>query len=64
MSIVLKKVSHSATERAHTLVKCDCGGKIRCEGFTTTCECGRDYNWNGEQLAPRSQWGWETGESF
>lgn len=24
--------------------------------------CGRDYNWNGTLLAPRGQWGEETGE--
>jgi hypothetical protein len=49
---------------AYTLVKCDCGYKLECSGFTTTCNCGRDYNWNGEQLAPRSQWGEETNEDW
>lgn len=48
----------------YTLVKCDCGEEIACSGFTTTCGCGRDYDWNGTQLAPRSQWGYETGEVF
>ena len=41
---------------------CTCGRKVYCEGFTTTCDCGRDYNWNGTLLAPREQWGEETGE--
>jgi hypothetical protein len=44
-------------------ITCDCGRKVWCDGFTNTCECGRDYNWNGTQLAPRSCWGEETGES-
>jgi len=26
--------------------------------------CGADYNWNGTRLAPREQWGEETGESI
>lgn len=49
---------------AYTLIKCDCGEKLECSGFTTTCNCGRDYNWNGTELAPRSQWGEETGEHW
>lgn len=45
-------------------VKCACGRTVYCSGFTTTCECGADYNWEGVKLAPRSQWGEETGEVF
>jgi hypothetical protein len=26
--------------------------------------CGRDYNSSGQLLAPREQWGWDTGESL
>lgn len=40
--------------------------KYRCvtlQGFTNTCDCGADYNGSGQRLAPRSQWGEETGES-
>lgn len=29
-----------------------------CEG------CGTEYNGMGQRLAPRSEWGWETGEDF
>ncbi|RJO63153.1 MAG: hypothetical protein C4542_00475 [Dehalococcoidia bacterium] len=44
-------------------VVCDCGKTVECTGFTNTCDrCGRDYNWNGTLLAPRNQWGEETGE--
>ena len=41
-----------------------CGQPLECPGFTNTCECcGADYNWAGQRLAPRSQWGEETGET-
>ena len=47
-----------------TVIEC-CGEDLYCDGFTNTCEkCGRDYNWAGQALAPRSQWGEETGESL
>jgi hypothetical protein len=45
-------------------VRCDCGRIVTCCGFTNSCDCGRDYNWNGSQLAPRRFWGEETGESY
>ena len=46
----------------HTEITC-CGRVLRCYDFTNTCpKCGADYNWNGCRLAPRSQWGEETGE--
>lgn len=41
----------------YVVVRCDCGGKVTCSGFTSTCGvCGADYNWNGSRLAPRSLW--------
>lgn len=44
-------------------IKC-CGEWLLCSGFTNTCSnCGSDYNMSGQQLAPREQWGEETGES-
>ena len=46
------------------IVKC-CGEEMICEDFTNTCDiCGRDYNSAGQELAPRSQWGEETGETW
>lgn len=42
---------------------CECGEEVLCSRNTNTCECGRDYNMSGQQLADRSQWGEETGES-
>jgi hypothetical protein len=46
------------------IYRCECGLEIHCAGFTNTCACGRDYNWNGSRLAPRDQWGEDTGESL
>ena len=44
--------------------RCPCGRTVELGHFTSTCACGRDYNWNGTELAPRSQWGEDTGESY
>lgn len=44
--------------------RCDCGRVIACPDFTNTCDCGADYNSAGQRLAPRSQWGEETGEHW
>lgn len=46
-------------------IRCDrCRSTIWLTGFTNTCDrCGADYNQSGQLLAPRSQWGEETGES-
>lgn len=42
-----------------------CGNTVTIEGFTNTCdECGADYNWQGNLLARREDWGEETGESL
>lgn len=49
------------------IVKCDykrCP-KVQCFNFTNTCElCGADFNFAGQRLAPREQWGEETGEHW
>lgn len=42
--------------------ECECGQHVYLEHFTNTCECGRDYNMSGHELAPREQWGADTGE--
>ena len=43
--------------------ECYCGAHVYLDGFTNPCpDCNRDYNWRGDLLAPRSQWGEETGE--
>jgi hypothetical protein len=40
-----------------------CERAVVLAGFTNTCDCGADYNGSGQLLAPREQWGEETGES-
>lgn len=46
------------------VVECECGEEVECHSFTNTCDCGRDYNFNGDLLAPRKFWGEETGEHW
>jgi hypothetical protein len=42
-----------------------CGNEMYLQDFTNTCDvCERDYNMSGQLLAPRSQWGEETGEAW
>ena len=50
-------------EGTPAILECDCGEEIPLYGFTNTCECGTDFSRSGEKLAPRSQWGWDTGET-
>lgn len=47
-------------------IRCQCGrAEVELAGFTNTCRhCGRDYDSSGSLLAPRDQWGEETGESL
>lgn len=46
------------------VVRC-CGTDVPCDRWTNTCDrCGTDYGTSGWPLAPRSQWGAETGESL
>ena len=41
-----------------------CDNEVDLTGFTNTCNiCDADYNLDGQLLAPRSQWGEETGET-
>jgi hypothetical protein len=50
--------------REPSIGKCSCGELIALGGFTNTCQgCGREYNWAGQELAPRQEWGDETGEN-
>ena len=54
-------VSYSYREPA--IGRCSCGADVSLDGFTNTCRCGADYNSAGQHLAPREQWGEETGET-
>lgn len=49
-------------------MRCDCGTTIHLDdyrpGADAECNrCGREYNSAGQALAPRSEWGHETGET-
>lgn len=43
--------------------RCECGEEIYLDRYTNSCDCGIDYDSAGYALAPREQWGEETGES-
>lgn len=58
----VQKREHSYTEP--TVGRCPCGRHVELANFTNTCDCGRDYNMSGQELAPRAQWGEETGEHY
>jgi hypothetical protein len=58
---VVQTSHHAYTEPA--IIRCSCRREVELSGFTNTCDCGADYNMSGQQLADRSQWGEETGES-
>jgi len=62
VKVGVEKSVHQWTESA--IGRCTCGREVELSGFTNTCECGLDYNFSGQQLTPRSQWGYETGESL
>jgi hypothetical protein len=48
------------------LLRCDCGARVQLDStWANACSgCGREYNGSGQLLAPRWQWGEETGEWF
>lgn len=59
----IRERSWSYTNAAE--LKCDCGEIVHLSGFTNTCDgCDADYNMSGQLLAPRDQWGEETGEHW
>lgn len=61
MAIKLHLVPYGKGQR--WVIRCDCGEEVFCTQFTNTCEtCHADYNMSGDLLAPREQWGEETGE--
>ncbi len=51
--------------RVNLIIRCGCGCKIEFEGGDEDCpRCHTSYNAFGQELAPREQWGCETGESL
>jgi hypothetical protein len=60
---VVRRYERPFTEPA--VARCHCGSEIYLTSFTNTCHtCERDYNMSGQELAPREQWGEETGEHW
>ncbi len=61
----LADLAYRPYDQTHT-IKCACGATITIDnGWANGCPtCHREYNGAGQQLAPRSQWGEETGETF
>jgi len=62
LKIDLGIVEYTSRHVEPAIGECSCGEKVELKGFTNTCECGADYNMSGQLLAPREQWGEETGE--
>lgn len=60
-----KERNHETGDIVPGLMKCDCGAELEMyrPGADIDCDCGRSYNSGGQLLAPREQWGEETGES-
>ena len=63
MALLIIKSKERLMGRVYSTADCHCGVEIILQGMTTECdECGRQYNWHGMPLGPRSLWGEETGE--
>lgn len=61
----MPKGCYSHWAKIFPLIKCHCGEDVVCSNFTNTCDnCESDYNFAGDLLAPREQWGEETGEHW
>ncbi len=59
----IKRREHSYFESA--VGRCACGRDVALDSsWANECGCGREYNGSGQLLAPRAQWGEETGEQF
>lgn len=53
--------------QTYPVVECDaCENTVHCiDGWANSCsKCGTEFNGSGQTLAPRAQWGEETGECF
>jgi hypothetical protein len=59
---IVKRSELVKGKRQPAIGKCACGREVELFGFTNSCDCGRDYNSAGQELAPRRQWGEETCE--
>jgi len=59
----LEVESRAWVEHIPAVCRCDCGRSVTlCDSWANSCDCGAEFNGSGQLLAPRSQWGEETGE--
>ena len=64
MTLYVQEFTDKGVSILRRVVVC-CGEDIICRDFTQTCRiCEADYNMSGQKLAPRDQWGEETGEHW
>lgn len=63
MENIIRREPIGDNGRTIPVVLCWCKREVWCEYFTNTCDCGADYNFSGQRLASREQWGEETGET-
>ena len=56
---------HERQYREPAVLLCNCGQHVELwSSWANGCEkCGQEYNGSGQELASRSQWGYETGET-
>ena len=60
---VPSRLQPGATYKRRVLIGTCCRTSFELRNFTNTCpDCGTDFNSAGQRLAPRAQWGEETGE--
>jgi hypothetical protein len=67
MTRIIRTETEIWNNRPHRInvMRCDCGQEVWLYSvWSNECDCGLCYNGSGQQLAPRSQWGEETGERF
>ena len=61
---VVDQVGHYYESPVIECVRCHTEVELY-DAFLSSCDhCGADYNGSGQLLAPREQWGEETGESL
>ena len=64
--VLQPETSYTVRIPGYVVVRCECGAEVPCtDSFANPCNrCQREYMSGGQLLAPREQWGEETGESI
>lgn len=65
-SLTVDELDEYEMEKYAVTVECDCGDLVTIDNSWANCclNCEVEYNGLGEPLAPREQWGYETGKRF